>query len=653
MRRAGPQRRVRAALVALLCCACRTAPRPAHPAETARRDGGAAEAPPVFSSTPQPGSVIAEVDGIAVLALAAPQFAQLPRDQRLVAYFTARAGALGHPVALDQSWRHNLAIARILRGILSRPAAVQAPLFDRIRRFARLVWLNGGVHDAESGRKEAPPFTLADLRGAALAAQAAGADLGVGSLSLEYALRALDGPLFDPRVDPVRTAHGQDLTASAVNLYAAVTSKDLHGLREKYALNSRLARDDAFIVEQVIRLPSSAAALEKALAFAAPPQRAVLEPLSRFLRTGEPQPFREAQLAWLEAAGPVDFFAGFFDRSADPRARKAIFSAFTGLRDAERTPLLESVARLAAGLEEKLPRPSGAPPARHAAAAEALILASAAGSLLPLRWWAVTLPIDRDGASKSALFAAAQDAAARLRIDPLLRLLADPAAGPDLSSCLPALRFAFSALREIAGRRLPVPRQEAEPLHDGALEEAHADLTAHLLSQDPLLAQSGLLAPACQRTWPQFAAASWLAALANVPAGDRLEEDRARAAQLQIWWFTAKGALLERRDGARHFFAVPDAARFRSAATDLLRLLDDIAAAADGARLSDLLERHASRVDARWRDEISARQRAAGLPRRVALLPPQLRLVEGSAPDAQAVPLDDLDAEILREWQDL
>src|SRR5204862_4891453 len=121
----------------------------------------------------------------------------------------------------------------------------------------------------ETGRKETPQFTWSDLRLAALAAQASGADLGLGTVSLEFALRALEGPLFDPRVDALRTAHGADLGASAVNLYDAVTQRDLRGLHEKYPLNSRLARNETFIVEQVIRLPAAAASLEQALAFAA------------------------------------------------------------------------------------------------------------------------------------------------------------------------------------------------------------------------------------------------------------------------------------------------------------------------------------------------------------------------------------------------
>lgn len=657
---AGNRALLRSLALVLALCACRSAPRPAaRPARTGTPDAGTGE---VDEGSPQAGAVIGEVDGTQVLALAAPQFAKLPRDQRLLAYWTSLAGAAGEATALDQSYRNNLAIVRILRAILEHPAVVPPAVLPRIRSFARTVWLNGGLHDPVTGRKTAPQFTLSELRLAALAAQASGADLGLGTVSPEYAVRALEGPLFDPRLDAVRTVHGAEPGASAVNLYDKITARDFRGLREKYLLNSRLAHDDSFVIEQVIKLPAAAASLEQALAYAAPPQRAVLEPLAAFLRTGEPEPFRAAQRAWTEAAGPVDFFAGFWDRSADPRGRKAIFGAFVGVADPERAPLLEALAQAAPHLEEKLPwPPAQRRPFARPAAAEALLLASASGAMRPLRSFGLTLPMDaaqRDLAgAKSALFPAAADAAARIRTDAALRTLAEPSAEAQLARCLPELRFAFLSLREVIGRpagRAP-PAEPSETLEGGfgALEEARADLAAHMLSSDPLLLQLGLLTTSCQKVWPQFAAASWLLAAAAVPQGDRIDDDRLRALQLEIWWFIGKGALIERHDGARRFLTVPDAERFHSAASELLALLHELELRGDGARLHDLLEQHASHVDVKWRNEVLDRLRAANIPRGVAVIPPQLHAIvsEGKVVDAEAIPAEDLDSQMLRDWK--
>ena len=157
-----------------------------------------------------------------MLALAAPHFADLPRDQRLVAWFASQAAAAGDPIAAEQGYRRNLPVIRLLRGILSRPQVVPGSLLSRIRAFARLVYLNHGLHDVETGRKQAPGFTASELRIAALAASAAGADLGLGGARLELALRALEGPIFDPQLDAQRTVHGADLSGLVSMAVAAI-----------------------------------------------------------------------------------------------------------------------------------------------------------------------------------------------------------------------------------------------------------------------------------------------------------------------------------------------------------------------------------------------------------------------------------------------
>ena len=636
--------------LALSLCACRTTPRAAVAASDSdgmTADAGIAEAPP-----PQPGKVIATVGDIAVLALAAPAFDALPREQRLVAYWVSQAGAEADAIAWDQGYRHNLDVVHLLRGILARTQVVPPALASRIRGFARLVYLNRGLHDTETGRKLTPPFSIAELRTAALAAAAGGGDLGLRGAPLEYALRALDGALFDPRVDAqqtVRAGAADPILASAVNLYDGVTAGDVATFRERYPLNSRLAKGPVELVERGNglhgdRLLRAASALDQALPFATAPQRAVLEPLAAYLRSGEPDRFRAAEQAWVDADAPVDFFLGFLDTSADPRSRKALFGARVGIADPARAEPLRALAQAAPQLEARLPIPPRAYP--RLPAAGALQLASAAGADRPLGPFAVALPLEEDPA-KVAMFAAAADAASQAA--PLMGALADPALAAALVRCLPQHRLAFLALRELPGRRA---RSDRLGTGAAALQEAVADLAAHLLAQEPIVRGIGLIRDArCQELWPQFAATMWFAS-AGRGGGEALQDDRQRAVQLQVWWFTGKGALVERQQGGRRFLSAPDTERFRATAAELLRLLHEIESLGDAARLRELLELHASRVDPKWHDEIVQRLRAAAIPRRVAILAPLLRpvLADGKVIDAQSVPIDDLDGQILRDW---
>ncbi|MGZ6124654.1 MAG: dipeptidyl-peptidase 3 family protein [Myxococcales bacterium] len=589
------------------------APLPAAPPVPAAPVAQAPEpiaGPPLPAFDPQPATMLGEVNGIVVVSLAAPQFTSLSRDQRLVAWYAAQAAAAGDAIAAEQGYRHNLAVIRLLRGILSRPQAIPAAMLQRVRGFARVVYLNHGLHDMETGRKQMPPFSAAELRLAALAASASGADLGLGGVALEYAFRALEGPLFDPRVDARRTVHGADLTASAVNLYDGVTLRDLQGFAERSPLNSRLVKQGGVVTERAYRLPAAADALDRALPYSAPPQRAVFEALSSFFRSGDQAQLEAAQRAWAEAFGPVDAFAGFSDTSADPRGRKALFGAVVGMVDPGRTSALDRVRLRNRG--------------------QSLFLLAAAGASRPLSGDALTAE------TKSALFGAAVDAEGSIRDDVVIAALAEPALVRDLQRCAPSLRFAHLALRELS---------RAPSATSAVLAEALADAEAHVRAGATV---ELLPDPRCRELWPQFMATQWLVAVAG--ESDPIEDDRRRAVQLQLWWFADKGALAEQKGGGRKSIAVRDAAKFRAAAQELLALLQNIKSSDDGAGLRELLDQHASKTDPRWREETA---RLQGLPHRVAVLPPRLDAVldaEGKPIDVQAVAVQDLDDQILRDW---
>lgn len=627
-------------LVLFALAACQSAPPPRAPAVPQ------VKAQPRLAplSAPQPARLLGEVAGAAVLALDAPSFASLPRDQRITAYQIALAASRGEPLAYDQGDRHNLAVVKLLRGILSKPHASSS--LAPIRAYAREVWLAHGLHDPRTGHKLSPGFTASDLRTAALAARASGADLGL--TSLEYGLRALEGAIFDAQIESRRTARGSDLPASANNLYDGVTLRDLQGFREQSSPGSRLVKEEGVLHERLLLLPAAADALDAAAAHSAPPQRALLDPLSAYLRRGSADSLRDANRALLEVSGPLDFFVGFLDLGADPRGRKAIFSGFVGVADPERTAALQPLAQAAPQLAQLISVPLAL---TNVPQAEALFLASAAGSPLPD---ALTLPLFVDERARiggrSIFFAGAAQAADELR-SRAFAVLAEPALAPELAACFPQQHQAFTALRELVGRSRPPPR---EPLLDrAALAETRADLVAYLLGPAPRVRELGLLPDArCQELWPQFAATQLFTSAAGLEKDQRIDGDGLRASALQLWWLTAKHALVERHDGGRRFWAVPDSALLRAALLELLGLLQQIENHADSARLADLFERHASRPDPAWLSEMQSRLRDAAVPARVILLAPRIEpiLENGAVVDARLLPIDDLDAALLRDW---
>jgi hypothetical protein len=182
-----------------------------------------------------------------------------------------------------------------------------------------------------------------------------------------------------------------------------------------------------------------------------------------------------------------------------------------------------------------------------------------------------------------------------------------------------------------------------------------AELTAHYHLGDPKVRELGLLADArCQPLWPHLAALTWLSSLALVPEGDRLDSVELRAQQLQLWWFSQRRAVVAVKVDGKTVLTVPDTAAFHKAAGDLLSVLRTIQATSDATLLQGLVDAHASKLDPALRDEVVARLAAAGIPARVAALPPNLRPVveNGAIVDARAEAVTDLDAQILEDWAD-
>ena len=700
---------------------CRSAPRrpeiapaaPTKPSQAPAEAPGSAAAPalpaapapatPARAATPPrapEAQVIATVGDIAVVALDAKEFGQLTRERRLLAYWLSQAGNAGDAIAYDQSYRHNLAIVRLLRAILTHPQAVPPPVLPRLREYARLVYLHHGLHDDATGRKLPAPFSPSELRSAALAAQASGADFGLQKgASLDRFLRELEGPLFDPAIDALRTnkapPSGQDpLLASAVNFYQGVSLKDLLDFREHYPLNSRLIKEGGRLVEEVYRSGHPAgsrqggargdaqappglyadrlsrvnAALEQAMRFASGAQLQSLRELHAFFRSGDPERFRTSQREWLKEAQPVDFILGFIESYADPRGQKGLWEGFVGIEDVPRSAALKKLAEAAQAFEDAQPWPAEYKRQGIAVpAAASLVVVAGSGDDRPQAFTGVNLPnenAEREKyGSKSFLLPGYDEAMAQVRALRIARELAPPGLADEMARCRPQHRFTLIALHEIVGHGSGRVSQKLADAHlepsallkenYNTLEEARADLVALFHGMDPKVVQLGLMPDAsCQASYPQFVADEWLASLAEVPQGDRVEEDHLRAGLLLRWWFADKGAIEEKSIAGKRYLVAADAAKWRAAAGGLLALLQDLKARGDYAQVKSLVDAHATRLDPARRDEVISRIRALGVPSRVLGLSPVIAavLADGKVMDATLEPVRDLDARILADW---
>ena len=303
--------------------------------------------------------LLERVEDAAVVQLYADGFADLPlREKRLVWHLT-RAAIAGRDIFYDQRYAHNLAMRDVLEAILTHASDVDAVTLAEIRRYTKLFWLNTGPYNSLTGRKFVLRCPSDALAAAAHAAARAGATFPVAAgETLDQLLERLAPMFFDPDYEPTVTSKtppaGQDiLTASANNLYAAVTLADVEGFREAHPLNSRLVMRDGQLTEDIYRaggrcgaqIDAIIAHLEAAIPLATEPMANALAALIRFYRTGDDADRERYDIAWVrDTASPVDTINGFVEVYLDARSVKGAWEALVWYVNREKTSQIRTIA---------------------------------------------------------------------------------------------------------------------------------------------------------------------------------------------------------------------------------------------------------------------------------------------------------------------
>jgi dipeptidyl-peptidase-3 len=278
-------------------------------------------------------------------------------------------------------------------------------------------------------------------------------------------------------------------------------------------------------------------------------------------------------------------------------------------------------------------------------------LLAASGQALGPGFTGLTLPADprllqRLG-SRSWVVVSADEPEERLRGERLVREFVLPEVAQEAARCRPQVAFALAAYREVlghpSGKLSPGlkgdPRALLAPYY-WMLEEARVQAVALYQIGDPITVVSGILSDGgCQSVAVPLAAMEALTSLATVPRGDLAEDDRLRATLLIQGWLLEKEAVEISVRGSSRYARVLDRDAWRSGLASLLAELQRVKAAGDRKAIEELVERHATHIDPGLRDEVLARMRRAGIPARLATLPPVLEAVRdaaGRAIDARA-----------------
>jgi dipeptidyl-peptidase-3 len=620
-------------------------------------------APPAPAQTDRK-YLLERVDEAAVVQVYADGFHELSLKDKTLVWHLYQAAMAGRDIFYDQRYAHNLEMRDVLESIVSHASAVDAATRAQIEHYTKLFWINTGPYNNLTARKFVLSCTPDAFRAAAHAAAKSGATFPVGNgETLDQMLTRLQPLFFDPTVDPTVTSKtppaGKDiLEASANNMYAGVTMKDVEGFHEHYPLNSRLEKVNGKLVEEVYRvggrygrqISAIVQHLDAAIPFASEPMARALRALVTFYKTGETKDREAYDIAWVQdKASTVDTINGFVEVYLDARSIKGAWESLVFYVNPEKTSEIQKIAHNAQWFEDHMPwDPKYRKEGVHGITANAIDVVIETGDSGPVTPVGINLPNDQ---------------AIRERYGSKSVSLSNVNEAYDKST-LPEFRSEFSWTKEEADRATKWNAFAGElttnlhevighgsgkiderlngnpqaPLKEqfSALEEARADLVALYFLPDPKLVEVGLLAKEDQdeivRAEYEGYARNAIVQLRRVRQGTQIEEDHMRNRQMIVHWLKAntKAIDVRTRDG-KTYYVTTDVAAFREGVGRLLAEVQRIKAEGDYDAAKTLFETYGVHFDATLRDEVVARVERLHLPSYTGFVMPRLDPVKDAS----------------------
>ena len=627
--------------------------------------------------------LLEQVDDVSVVQLYADGFADLSIQEKLLAWHLYLAALAGRDIYYDQRYAWNLELRAALEGILTHASGLSAHVLDEVRRYTKLFWINSGLHNTVTARKQLLRLTPDEWARAVAAAADGGAPLvmHVGESAAQLA-RRLAPLVFDPAVDPILTQKtpgaGRDmLQSSANNLYAGVSMGDLDGFDERFALNSRLVKTPGGLVEEVCRVGGRydreirriIGHLEDALPYAPAATATALRALIRFYTTGDDADRVAYDVAWVrDDTSPVDTVNGFIEVYLDPRGAKGAWEGLVSYVNRGKTRRIETIAAHAQWFEDHAPwKPDYRKPEVTGVSARAIDVVIETGDSGPITAVGINLPNDqavreRYG-SKSVSLANVTEAYEQSMPEALRTEFAWDEAEAERTRVWGVLsRDLATELHEVIGHgsgRMAsgVSQSPTELLRErsSALEEARSDLVALYFLRDPKLVELDLVPADAQddivRTEYEQYTRGVLTQLRRVREGSQLEEDHMRNRQLIVSWLRRHTPAIEvrRRDG-KTFFTMVDAKAFHAGVATLLTEVQRIKSEGDYRAARQLIEEYGVHFDPTLRDEVVARVDRLRLPSYSAFVMPRLtprRAADGGIVDVEVSYPCDLEVQML------
>ncbi len=588
------------------------------------------------------GTVVDRFADIEVMRYVVPGFDDLTLSQKKLIYFLTEAALHGRDILWDQNGKYNLPIRQLLESVYTNYTGDRSSEeFRNFELYLKQVEFGNGVYHHYSTDKFTPRFSQKWFDAQVSALEKADR-LPVNKSQLPVLAKVIFDSSFMPK--RVNQAAGQDLiTTSAVNMYENITQPEVEAyyaaLKDttdltpvSYGLNSRLVKDaDGTIREQVYKvggyysdaIEKIVEDLEKALPFAEnQQQKAVIEELVKFYRTGSLKTFDDYSILWAEDTdSQVDFINGFIESYGDPLGMTGSWESIVNFRDEKSSARTRTLASSAQWFEDHSPvDPKFRKPEVKGVSAKVINAAILAGDAYPATPIGINLP--------NANWIRAAHGSKSVTIENITRAYDDASHGNGFNEEFvidqPTIdlldKYLFitdnlhtdlhECLGHGSGRLMPGVDPDAMKEHGSAIEEARADLFALYYLADPKMIELGLLnnPEAYKAEYYKYILNGLMTQLMRIEPGKDIEEAHMRNRQLIAAWAFDHGHKdnvieLVKKNG-KTFIRINDYNKLRDLFGQLLHEIQRIKSEGDYAAGAALIDKYAVKVDPELHREV-------------------------------------------------
>lgn len=583
-----------------------------------------------------------------ILRYQVPGFEELTPQQKEMIYYLSQAAIEGRDILYDQNCKHNLCIRRTLEAIYENyQGDKNSADFKNMETYLKRVWFSNGIHHHYSGDKFIPEFSQNFFAEAVKSLDSKLLPLMEGETP-EALIEKLTPVIFDPSTYAKRTnlAAGQDLLlTSACNYYEGVSQAEaeaFYGAMKdpndttpiSYGLNSKLVKENGQLVEKTYKVGGMYSAalekvvywLEKAASVAEnPQQKAVIEKLIEFNKTGDLKQFDEYCILWVsDHASQIDFVTGFTETYGDPLGLKASWEAVTNFKNIEATKRTEIISSNAQWFEDHSPIDAQYKKEEvKGVSAKVITAAMLGGDCYPATPIGINLPnsnwIRHDYGSKSVTIENITEAYDKSALgngfaEEFMWSDVERERAKNFGSLTNNLHTDLhECLGHGSGKLLPGVDPDALKEHGSTIEETRADLFGLYYMGDPIMLELGLLpdAEAYKAEYYQFMMNGLMTQLTRIEPGKNIEESHMRNRQLIASWVMEKGAAgkvveFVQRDG-KTYVVINDYEKLRELFGALLREIQHIKSTGNYEAAKQMVENYAVNVDPVLHKEVLAR----------------------------------------------